>query len=555
MQSLAAYIAVLSWPLVTVFLFLRMPPGRAIVTTVVAGMLLLPASFGIDLPLFPALSRNTAPMWSALLCCVFAIGGARQSSGRGAGAQDSSQPLPGWLPKSPILLLLLLVLVTQPWITAALNGTPAVYGPRVLPALKLYDGLVTMVGAVSTVLPILLGRRYLARSEDHAMVLRILVFALLLYTVPILIELRLSPQIHRWVYGYFPTDFIQAIRGGGYRPMVLLGHGLTLTLLLALSIIAASALLRDAAPPDRRKGWTKLGWLGLILALCNSFGALLLAAFATPVALFAKRSMQITIAAALAAMVLLYPLARAYDVFPADRIVSMIGGDRGGSLQYRFANEDILLDKALQKPLFGWGGWARNRVFDPVFGWDLSVTDGSWVIALGTGGLAGFIAVFGLLAAPVMMLWRYRNRPDLGPATAGLALMLAINLVDLLPNSSMWPLTWLVAGMLVGRAELLQAERLAAVAQRRETPRRGLPAAQAPVAAQTAAVRTARGRPGPEPRQPSPEPRQPSPEPRQPSPEPRRSSPEPERPARGAPVRPGLGGAAGRRGSPPTRRK
>ena len=108
MPNPVAYFALLAWPLVTVFLFLRMPPGRAIVTTMVAGMLLLPASFFIDLPAMPSLNRNTTPVLSALLCCILSIGAARGSSGRGEPAASTSEPLPGWLPKSRILLLLLL---------------------------------------------------------------------------------------------------------------------------------------------------------------------------------------------------------------------------------------------------------------------------------------------------------------------------------------------------------------------------------------------------------------------------------------------------------------
>lgn len=38
------------------------------------------------------------------------------------------------------------------------------------------------------------------------------------YTIPMLIELRLSPQMNVWVYGFFQHDFIQTVRYGGSLP-------------------------------------------------------------------------------------------------------------------------------------------------------------------------------------------------------------------------------------------------------------------------------------------------------------------------------------------------
>jgi len=40
---------------------------------------------------------------------------------------------------------------------------------------------------------------------------------------------------------------------------------------------------------------------------------------------------------------------------------------------------------------------------------------------------------------------------------AALSLILAINVVDLLPNAGLTPFTWLLAGTVLGRAEVLRA--------------------------------------------------------------------------------------------------
>ena len=136
--------------------------------------------------------------------------------------------------------------------------------------------------------------------------------------------------------------------------------------------------------------------------------------------------------------------------------------DRAQSLGYRFLNEDMLLERAADKPLFGWGAWGRNLLYDPETGEALTISDGQWIITIGQSGWLGYIATFGLLCLPIFALWwRYRQvrRMPRIPAQAGLlALILGANLVDLLPNATLIPFTWLLAGALLGHAEL-QANR------------------------------------------------------------------------------------------------
>ncbi len=42
-------------------------------------------------------------------------------------------------------------------------------------------------------------------------------------------------------------------------------------------------------------------------------------------------------------------------------------------------------------------------------------------------------------------------------ATAGLCLILAANLIDLIPNATLTPITWLVTGAIMGRASMREA--------------------------------------------------------------------------------------------------
>jgi len=93
---------------------------------------------------------------------------------------------------------------------------------------------------------------------------------------------------------------------------------------------------------------------------------------------------------------------------------------------------------------------------------------------MGQFGFVGFIAEFGLLAQPIVRAAsavKYTASPREEIFLAALALLLSINMIDLLPNSSISPWTWLLAGALLGRAEELRA-RLA----KPSGPARALPA-------------------------------------------------------------------------------
>jgi hypothetical protein len=88
-----------------------------------------------------------------------------------------------------------------------------------------------------------------------------------------------------------------------------------------------------------------------------------------------------------------------------------------------------------------------------------TITDGCWIILIGQLGWLGFLAEFGLLVLPVFLLWReirYREQGDYSLLIIPLSLILAVNVFDMLPNATLTPLTWLMAGALTGYAETLR---------------------------------------------------------------------------------------------------
>ena len=77
---------------------------------------------------------------------------------------------------------------------------------------------------------------------------------------------------------------------------------------------------------------------------------------------------------------------------------------------------------------------------------------------MGTYGLFGFLAEFGLLALPVFRAasaLKFTESINDRVYLAALALIVAISMVELLPNGFIAPWTWLLAGALSGRADAL----------------------------------------------------------------------------------------------------
>ena len=238
--------------------------------------------------------------------------------------------------------------------------------------------------------------------------------------------------------------------------MVFLHHGLWLGIFLCMAVLGACTLWRQALRDRVRAApWlAAMLWLALTLVLSRNLGATALMLLFAPVILFAPPRLQVLVAAVFAGMVLTYPMLRGAGLVPTDTIHSLaqsVSEERAGSLKYRFDNEDMLLARANEKPLAGWGSWGRNRVYDPETGRDLSVTDGLWVIMIGSFGWVGYVAQFGLLTMPLLILARRRGA-EIAPVTAGIAVLTAASLIDLIPNATLTPVTWIVAGAMAGQA-------------------------------------------------------------------------------------------------------
>ena len=438
-----AYLVLAISPLVCVAIFRSLPPGRALIVSLLGAYLFLPPQpTAFDFPLLPAMNKESLPSLSVLILCLVMY-------------RDQVT----LIPKSRLVRVFLALVVLGPVGTTITNLEPVYFGRIALPGMNPKDMLSIAFRQGLEITPLLLAWNFLGSREGHRDLLVALVAGGLIYSVPMLIEIRLSPQLNIWVYGFFQHYFEQMIRDGGYRPIVFMYHGLWAAFFIMSTVVAAVILLRAEKGRVRFYALAAATYLFVVLVLCKSMASLLYCLFLVPVILLVPRRLQLWVAVVFAAIALTYPTIKSADLIPEQAILDQaakISEDRAGSLKYRFENENVLLERALEKPLFGWGSWGRNQILNPRTGVIETVSDGYWVIALGVFGWAGWIGVFGLLLSPVFLSWRKLRGPVLenaSPYVTGMALLLALNVFDLVPNATLTPITWLIVGALLGYIE------------------------------------------------------------------------------------------------------
>jgi len=450
-----AYLMLMIWPLVSLVLFRTLKLERALIWSILGGYLFLPPLAEFNLPFVPSMDKVSIPNLSVLVILAFAM------KQRVDLIPKSRAAL--WLVAGLILSAIPTVLTNSDPILFEVLSTsdPIVFVTDQLPGQSLRDVGSVLIAQMLTLVPFLLARQFLASENGLREILLALMVGGLIYSVPSLIEVRLSPQLNVWIYGFFQHSFEQAIRGGGYRPFVFLPHGLWLALFMCTALLSAGALARHTRAVDRWKMMLLVGYLAVLLVMCKSLASLLYGAVLLPVILFVPARWQIRLAVVFAVVAIVYPMLRNFDLVPLDAILAQaeaVSTDRAQSLGYRFFHEDQLLARAAEKPLFGWGGWGRNLVHNPETGEILSISDGRWIIVFGTFGWLGYICEFGLLALPLFLMGLYIHRHGdtaLSPFVAPLAVILGVTMMDMLLNATLTPFTWLTAGAILGHAEKL----------------------------------------------------------------------------------------------------
>ena len=423
-------------PLV-LYLFNRFPAQRAVVISFVAGYLFLPQpGFVARYPILqgiPPYEKISAIGYCVLLAIIL-FDSKRLSSFQ-----------LGWLDLPMLIWCLLCPFAAQ--LTNGLSPISPTTGQTITWGVPYFIGRIYFND--------LAGLRQLAVG----------IFAGGIAYIPLcLLELRISPTLHLRVYGYHARiDFSQTMRYGGYRPTVLLEHGLAVGMWMMAATLLGIVLWRTKVI---KKLWNyPMTWLVLVLIvtfiLVKSTGAYLYVLMGIGV-WFTSRwlgtalpllllSVTLSLYLYLGATGELYKIPQVNDFLVASQVSN---NDRSQSLAFRIANEKILSTKAQLRMTFGWGDSGGNRVYDAT-GKDISVTDSLWIIAFGQHGLVGLTSLTTAMLLPSLAFGFLRYPPStwsnrkVAPAV-GLALILVLYMLDMTLNAMTCPVFILANGGLAG---------------------------------------------------------------------------------------------------------
>ena len=444
-----ATLVLVIWPIIAIVLFSRLGRIKGLILSVMVGYLFLPENYAIAIPGFVDYDKVGAVTLGALLGLLISAA-PKPPDPQTASAAD--QPI---LSSRLMLVLVagcMVLIVSGIVLTWLTNRETLVYTQRVLPAISMYDAVSILGGTIIIVTPYFLARRYLTKPEHHHYVLVALLALGLFYSLLALWEIRMSPHLHTSTYGYFQHNWGQHVRSGGFRPLVFLRHSLWLGFFLVTVFIAALALARRSSDKLRIQYLFAAFWVYAVIILSKNFGAILLGTAFGLMIWFVNLRMLIKVCAVLSIVFLIFPAARQANLVPIDSFISVatrINADRIGSFEFRLMHEDAILARALEKPVAGWGPWARWRVRDER-GRDETVSDGLWIIIIGERGWIGYIGFFGLLVLPVVMLAYGTRKREVSIETAAISTIMTANFIYLVPNSTLSPIGWLIAGSLAG---------------------------------------------------------------------------------------------------------
>lgn len=420
-------IAMFGWIPIVILLFKKFEARLAVVIAFVSGWMFLPVAF-FKFPVLPDYTKTTAT-------CVGIL----------AGAWLFDKARFSTVTFSPFDIPMLLY-CTAPFFSSVFNGLGA------------YDGLsAAMYQSITWGLPYYIARIYFSDTDSLRMLAIGIFIGSIVYIPFCWFELIMSPQLHRLTYGYHQHDFLQTLRdGGGYRPMVYMDHGLMTSMWMVLGVFIGTWLLYIGELPPKILKIPSLWLLGILIIttiMMQSMGAITLLVIGLIVLLISTRFKTYIPVIILLSVPTLYAYTRSTGIWDGRNLSGFveekISPTRAQSLQFRFDNETILIEKAMQGTFFGWGGYGRSRVFTEK-GKDISVTDGLWIITLGTSGIYGLTSLIIAVQLPVL-LFIMRIRPERWKqsrmaAPAIMAIFLSIYMIDSLLNAMLNPIYMLFSG-------------------------------------------------------------------------------------------------------------
>lgn len=428
------------WVPLILLLFMLMPARRAVVIGFVFAWLFLPnAEYRI--PGLPDYTKMSATCLGVFL---------------GGWLFDPDRRLSQWRPS--MIDLPMIIFCVCPIITSITN--------RPLP---LWHGLASMTEHLITWgIPYYLGRVYFSDLLGLDELGKGMILGGFAYVPLCLLEVRISPRLHKIVYGFKTLATHKLTRsafGGlsGYRPQVFMINGLMCGMWMSASTLLTFAFWSSGTWPRLR--WYHVGLIAGTLVLCKAVGALVLCVGGIGLLIFCRRFQMRWPLIALILLTPLYIVTRSTDVWDGQNLVQFVSETlnprRAQSLEFRFQNETLLADHAWKRSIFGWGGYSRAIPRDPDTGEKATVADGFWIITFGQYGLTGMISFYLILLLPAYLIWRHLpvhlwSDSRFAPLVA-LALLSSLYSLDCLLNAMINPVFMLGVGGTTGCTSALRA--------------------------------------------------------------------------------------------------
>ena len=326
--------------------------------------------------------------------------------------------------------------------------------------------------ATEWAIPYAIARLYLADADGPRRMAVAVVVAGLAYIPICWYETVVGPDYYlgRLAYGtaaYAP----QAERLGGYRPEGFLGTGLELASWMSLATVMAAWLWASGA------AWRPIRWalpmastaLAATAIACRGvygYGEMAVGLVATAITAGLRTRV------ALMALVLLppaYVAARgtgAWDASILREAAKKVGKE--GTIAFRVDAEDqFVRDTKAAGILFGTGGRFPY--------WQ---ADGWWPATLKGGGLVGLLAQYSAFLVPAgLVAFGPRRRFPARSVEVGLALVLALMVVDSLHNTSPFAAIPMIAGTLVGSSLAIRPGKGTPAGPARTAPEASIPIA------------------------------------------------------------------------------
>ena len=441
-MNILIYFALLLYPAVSVILFLFWKPQTAVFWTYLLSWLYLPL-VEIDFPGVPNYGKFSASNLIILPCIAIF------DTGRLARWRMS------WVD------LAVICWIASPFFSSMANNLGA------------YNGL---SGAVTHLLtygiPFVVGKLYLSDVVGYQGFARALIIAAAYYTPLMLVEMRMSSQIHRWVYGIGGRagwEYFGMFGPLGWSPTVFMNSPFEVASLFTMATLFAFWEWKGNRSLFRSVPFNNLqrfAFFGSFVILCKKLTFLVLSSIGIAILSWRPRLM----CALFACLPILYATLFVTGAWQGDGLadsIAMFSERRAESLQFRLDNDKRLIDKALVQPVFGWSGYGRNRVYDENTK-DLTITDSMFLITLGVHGLVGLVSLMTMFLGPVFtylaVLPRTFSMQDASPwVTLPTAVILVLHSIDNLFNAFPNPIYPMLAGGLASSITSIRSrQRLAA---------------------------------------------------------------------------------------------